>query len=431
MSRPSLVLVPQYFGSLLFDRRTSRYAPFDRPATAVLRAMVARPAGEVIAAASPLDQEAVEGLALHLARRGFLRFDGRLAAECIERALPTDHLLGPLAVHLEVIGACNLTCTHCFAGTLPRNDHPLSVAEMDTLFGELALLGSFRLGLTGGEPLLRKDLFEIVDAATEHGLHPCLTTNALLIDEPIARELGRREMVWLNVSLEGARAETNDAIRGDGVFDRVIEKLALLGRHARFTLAFTLTRNNLAEVEDCVALAKSVGAHTAVFRPLYPVGVAARSPELMPSFDGYVDALERLERVDAAGDVFAIDPFSPSAREELRGVVSPSASCGAATTVASISVQGDVSPCSFLGSAFETGNIRTLGFEAIWRAGHAFRRLRTPESGDRFNGGCRARAQFDTGSAFAEDPWQAQHDGTVIRAHRLPMVREDRGTSCR
>jgi radical SAM protein with 4Fe4S-binding SPASM domain len=303
---------------------------------------------------------------------------------------------------------------------------------MDGLFSQLAGLGSFRLGLTGGEPLMRKDLLDILDSATGHGLHPCLTTNALLLNERLARELGRRELVWLNVSLEGARAESNDAVRGQGVFDRVIEKLELLGRHARFTLAFTLTRNNLAEVEACVELARRVGAHTAVFRPLYPVGIAARTPELMPSFEGYVDALSRLERVEADNDLFALDPFSPSAREELRGVVTHGAGCGAANTVASISVQGDVNPCSFLGKAFESGNVRTRPFEEIWREGHAFRRMRGGAEGDRFTGGCRARAQFYAGSAYEEDPWQVRSRGEQRPERwRLPVLDAAREGSCR
>jgi radical SAM protein with 4Fe4S-binding SPASM domain len=419
---PSLVLVRQHFGALLFDRRTSRYLPFDRAAAATLRAMVDRPVGDVIAASVPERRAAVEGLASMLWSRGFLQTDDRLAAAVIERDAPPDHLLGPLAVHVEVIGACNLTCSHCFAGALPRNEHPLSVAEMEVLFSELASLGSFRLGLTGGEPFLRKDLFDILDAATGHGLHPCLTTNGLLLDERLSREIGARDLVWLNVSLEGARAETNDAIRGAGVFDRVLDKLALLGRHARFTLAFTLTQRNLHEVDECVALAKAVGAHTAVFRPLYPVGVAVHHAELMPTFDGYVEALSQLQKIDAACDVFAIDPFSPAAREDTRGVVTSGPSCGAATTVASVSIQGNVSPCSFLGSSFEGGNVRTHGFEAIWRSGHTFMRLRKPEKADAFAGGCRARAQFYSGSAYAEDPWQAQHDGKGRFVRRLPLL---------
>ena len=111
MNRPSLVLIPQHFGALLFDRRSSRYLPFDRPAAAVLHALIERPVGAVLAASAPEDREALRGFAGDLSRRGYLRLDGRLAAARIDRTPPEHHLLGPLAVHLEVIGACNLTAT--------------------------------------------------------------------------------------------------------------------------------------------------------------------------------------------------------------------------------------------------------------------------------------------------------------------------------
>src|SRR5262249_58465182 len=135
------------------------------------------PAGEVLArTADPEEREAVRAFVDCFYRKGFFGLDGRLAADVLPVDVPPDHLVGPLAVHLEVVAACNLTCSHCFSGTLPRNHHPLILSELEVLFGDLARLGSFRLGLTGGEPLLRKDLFDIVDAATGRGLHPCLTT---------------------------------------------------------------------------------------------------------------------------------------------------------------------------------------------------------------------------------------------------------------
>ncbi|HEY4224039.1 MAG TPA: radical SAM protein, partial [Myxococcota bacterium] len=260
-ARPSLVLIPQYFGALVFDRRTSRYAPFDGDAARVLEALRVHGVDAVLrdhcrALAASVDECSVDdmkadvrALASHLHERGWLTLDGKLAAARIHREPPADHLLGPLAVHLEIIGACNLACTHCFAGELPRNHDPLTVLEMDRLFGEMAGVGALRLGLTGGEPLMRKDLLDILDAATEHGLHPCITSNALLIDDRIARELGKRDLVWLNISLEGATAASNDAIRGAGVFDGVRKKLELLREHARFTLAFTITSHNANEVE--------------------------------------------------------------------------------------------------------------------------------------------------------------------------------------
>ena len=397
MTRPPLVLIPQHFGSLVFDRRTSRYAPFDHATTAILERTLAEPAW-ALAAEEPAHAEFLDCFE----RAGYFRPDGRLAGVRLAATPPADHLLGPLAVHVEVIAACNLTCTHCFAGDLPRKTS-LSTPELDRVFGELAALGSYRLGLTGGEPLLRKDLLDVVDAATAHGLHPCLTTNGLLLDEAMAKELGKRELVWLNISLEGASAGTNDAVRGAGTFDAVVARLRAIGKHLRFTLAFTITSQSAREVEACAALAHELGAHTAVFRPVYPVGVARAHPELVPTFAEYTGALARLARPDAS--VHPIDAFSPTARAEHQAITYAGPGCGAANLVASISASGDVNPCSFLGSAFESGNVRDRSFGEIWRAGHAFRRLREQRAGDTFAGGCRARALDAHGDAFARDPW--------------------------
>jgi radical SAM protein with 4Fe4S-binding SPASM domain len=184
-------------------------------------------------------------------------------------------------------------------------------------------------------------------------------------------------------------------------------------------------------VEACARLAREVGAHTAVFRPVYPVGVAAAHPELSPTFAAYSGALARLAGACAAEPSRAVaaevagagaelrpigtdEPgrggldatsFGPALRARTQAVTYRGPGCGAANLVASISAAGDVSPCSFLGATFESGNVRERPFAEIWRAGHAFRRLREAAPGDAFRGGCRARAQAAHGSAFARDPW--------------------------
>lgn len=413
-----LVIIPQHFGSLLFDHSTSRYLPFDHAATAVLRALVTAPAREVLT--SHADADAALEFVMTLDRQGLLAPSTQLPADILLADPPSDHLLGPLAVHLEVIGACNLKCGHCFAAPLPRQHDPLTLHELDRLFRDLAAIGAFRLGLTGGEPLLRRDLLDVLDLALAAGLHPCLTTNGFYLTDELARELGRRPLVWLNVSLDGATADTNDALRGAGSFDVVTTRLRSLAGHARFTLAFTLTSQNVHEVDRCVALAGSVGAHTAVFRPLYPVGAARHRPDLLPEFSAYQNALRCLgEDVD---NLHAIDPFSPQARARTAGRVHEGG-CGAGNTVCSISVQGQVNPCSFLGTDFDTGSVRDRPFRELWDEGATLLALRGTD--EEFVGGCRARALALNGSVHAADPWERQwreeaglHPGRTIEVLR-------------
>jgi MoaA/NifB/PqqE/SkfB family radical SAM enzyme len=403
--RPPLVLIPQHFGSLVFDRRSSRYLPFDKESTSYLTRLRTE-AVEVLAKDRPDLMPFFE----HFTELGYFDLSGRFVGDVLDLDPPPEHLAGPLAVHLEVVAACNLTCRHCFAGPLPRNRDPLQFDELDTLFETLATMGSFRLGLTGGEPLLRHDLLQIVDAAVEHGLHPCLTTNGLLITEQIAEDFGKREFVWLNVSLDGASAASNDRIRGVGTFDRVMRNLSVLRRHARFTLAFTIMSSNNHEVQECAALAQRVGADAAVFRPMYPVGIGKDNMELMPTFAQYTDALQTL-----VGDLHGIDPFSPHARAEKQARIFTNNGCGAGNLVCSISVCGDVNPCSFLGTTHDAGNIRCVPFQDIWHDSHGFRSIRNCHD-EPFCGGCRARSQAFGGSIHAPDPW---HDEWAERRSYL------------
>ncbi len=425
-ARPPLVLVAQHFGATVFDRRTSRYAPFDHEGARLLRETLEKTFYAVISKCEdPDDRAAVTDFFEDLEARGYFDLQGRLAGVALDVGdVPPDHLAGPLAVHQEVVAACNLTCAHCFAGELPRRASPLTLSELDALFADLAALGSFRLGITGGEPLLRKDLFEILDAATARGLHPCVTTNALLLDDRIAREFARRDLVWLNVSLDGATAESNDRVRGHGVFDRVRERLVTLGRHARFTLAFTVMRHNAAEVEDCARLAAEVGAHTAVFRPLYPVGVAREHPELMPSFEDYSAALTRLSTMSTLDlgehDLRAVDPFSPTSRDDARATAVDDLACGAGATVCSVSVSGDVNPCSFLGDDFVAGNVRERPFATLWRESETMRRMRIPSAGQH---GCRARSLAYAGDVDAPDPWVTDGAAHPEALHPLVVLR--------
>lgn len=405
-----LVIVPQYFGSLVFDARTAAYLPFDRPATDWLVQSICTPF-DLLAASAPADErEGLHRFFSHLHEQGLFTLDLRFAGTRLAITPPADHLAGPLAVHLEVADSCNLSCRHCFAGPLPRHDAALSLCELESVFRSMAQMGTFRLGLTGGEPLLRPDLFDLIDLACFYGLSPCMTTNGTLITRETARRLGQRQLLWLNISLDGACAETNDAIRGKGTFDRVLRNIAVLSEYARFSLAFTVMRTNTEELRACVELARHTGAVAAVFRPLYPVGSARLAPALMPSFADYSHALDVLASYGCGSECETYNqevfgPRSSASRSTLIG----KEGCGAANTVCSISVSGDVSPCSFLGPEFVAGNLRLQTLDQIWHESPGFQnmRCRPPALSSRpsFRGGCRARALAFNGSIDAPDPW--------------------------
>jgi MoaA/NifB/PqqE/SkfB family radical SAM enzyme len=399
------VLIPQPFGSLVFERSTCRYLPFDVEATQLLQAL----AQENID--SLMEWTKDRSRRIQVARfyeefyaLGFFTLDGCFVGEILNVKPPANHLTGPLAVHLEISDSCNLRCCHCFAGDLDRQESPLGSSELERLFAQMSAMGSYRLGLTGGEPLLREDLFEVIDLALKHGLSPCVTTNGMLIEEATAREFGRRGLLWLNVSLEGASPATNDLVRGRGSFERVIKNLRILSKYSKFSLAFTVMRTNLHEIGRCVELAQSLGAESVVFRPLYPVGTARKHLELMPTFAEYNAALEGLRRTRPRNteDACGVIPFSPAIREPAGALIYWNHGCGAGNLVCSISHSGNLSPCSFLGTDFQVGNIREHSLSELWREA-ALERFRKGPA--KRAPGCRARALWLNGSVDAADPW--------------------------
>ena len=401
-------LTPQYFGSMVFDRESCRYFPFDSEATDLLKSLATGNGYQSRRPLGPSDAELAFVDAFFAA--GFLGLDGKFECD-IQTTVPIPgNLTGPLAVHLEVSRDCNLSCRHCFADLGSTKVDPLSLEELDSLFSELSRMGSFRLGVTGGEPFLRPDLLEIVDAALSHGLHPCITTNGTYLTRELAQDLGKRNPLWLNVSLEGPTSRENDSVRGAGVFDRVMAQLDCLAGNCEFALCFTVTRRNFDRVEECVRLSENVGASTAVFRPLYPVGSALDNMELMPTFEMYREALRILSELDDC-HYHVLDGFSPEAKASSTAGFSDMVGCGAGKSVCSISLSGDVSPCSFLGDQQVVGNVRGQDFAGLWNTYPGFRKFRqTKES--QFRGGCRLRALKMNGSIDMPDPWFDQwHNG--------------------
>jgi radical SAM protein with 4Fe4S-binding SPASM domain len=351
---------------------------------------------------------------------GFFTIDERFAGRILDVQPPADHLAGPLTVHLEVTARCNLRCCHCFADAPNVTDEQaeLSLEELDGLFAEMAACGSFRLGLTGGEPLLRQDIIEIISLAENHGLSPCLTTNGLLVTEHLASAFAKHNLAWLNVSLEGATPATHDAVRGAGTFDQVQEAIKILRRHVAFSLAFTVTRRNYRELESCAKLAREVGAQAAVFRPLYPVGRARYQPEYRLTLAEYREAIASLARMGLSGEATLCDvhPWSPQSRGRSQSVLSVNFGCGAANSVCSVSASGAVSPCSFLGPEAVAGNLREASLQRIWHTSEVFRRIRDLPGDSRCvrcsdfdlcGGGCRARALALVPQATwnSPDPW--------------------------
>ena len=155
---------------------------------------------------------------------------------------------GPMVVW-NVTARCNLHCTHCYAAEATGGEE-LSTHEARALINDLSGMGVPVLLLSGGEPLLRGDLYDLITYARQRGLRPSLSTNGTLIDEETVERLRDAGLAYVGVSLDGL-GEVNDRFRGvEGAFDRALAGIRRCrDAGVKVGLRFTITRRNAGEVD--------------------------------------------------------------------------------------------------------------------------------------------------------------------------------------
>ena len=311
----------------------------------------------------------------------------------------------PICLTWELTYACNLACTHCLSSSGRRDPRELSTEECKAVIDELERMQVFYVNIGGGEPTVRPDFWELVDYATAHHVGVKFSTNGVRITPDIARRLAANDYVDVQISLDGATAEVNDAVRGPGSFDtamRAIRALADAGMSG-FKISVVMTRHNVAQLDEFKALADSVGAQLRITR-LRPSGRGADVwPELHPTADQqrelYNWLLANGENVLTGDSFFHLSAYG----EQLPGLNL----CGAGRVVCLIDPVGDVYACPFaIHDRFLAGNVRSEGgFAHVWRDAPLFAELRNPQGGgacascsafDACRGGCMA-AKFFTG----------------------------------
>jgi mycofactocin radical SAM maturase len=317
----------------------------------------------------------------------------------------------PICLTWELTYACNLACVHCLSSSGKRDPRELSTRQCMDIIDEFERMQVFYVNIGGGEPTVRPDFWELVDYATAHHVGVKFSTNGVRITPEVAARLAASDYVDVQISLDGATAEVNDAVRGPGSFDMAIRALSNLAA-AGFKdakISVVVTRHNVDQLDDFKALADRYGATLRITR-LRPSGRGADVwDELHPTPAQQVTLYDWLvakgERV-LTGDSFF----------HLSGLGAPGAlaglnMCGAGRVVCLIDPVGDVYACPFaIHDRFLAGNVVSedgfgTRFSDVWKNAPLFRELREPQSAgacgscghyDACRGGCMA-AKFFTG----------------------------------
>ena len=301
-------------------------------------------------------------------------------------------LTSPICLTWELTYACNLACVHCLSSSGRRDPRELTIAEAKALIDTLQRMQVFYVNIGGGEPTVRPDFWDLVDYSTAHQVGVKFSTNGIKLDACAARRLAASDYIDVQISLDGATADVNDAVRGTGSYETAIRAMANLAAAGvrGFKVSVVMTRHNVSQLDAFKQLADDHGAQLRLTR-LRPSGRGADVwPELHPTAGQQRELYDWLaahgEQVLTGDSFFHLSPYG----KPLPGLNM----CGAGRVVCLIDPVGDVYACPFaIHETFLAGNVRQAGgFETVWRESRLFAGLRQPQTG----GACRSCGSFDS-----------------------------------
>lgn len=330
----------------------------------------------------------------------------------------------------ETTRACNLECPHCRASAQnKRSAEELTTQEAKRFIKEAASFAKPIIVFSGGEALLRDDIYELIRYADESGLKPALATNASLVTEDAAGRLRKSGVKMIAVSVYGASAAAHDSFCGQGgAFEKTlagIKRIKDVGLPLQINT--TITKRNLAEIEEIGALSLAQGAVSYHIFFLVPVGRGKAiegdeitAEEYETSFNRLYDFKSnsplhikatcaphyyRVARQRDAKD--NLHQYSPAFHEMTKG-------CLAGQGVCFVSYKGEVFGCGYL--PVKAGDLRKEDFKTVWFESELFKTLRDDSKlkgrcgvceFKKACGGCRARAYSAAGDYLSEEPYCA------------------------
>jgi len=319
----------------------------------------------------------------------------------------------PLWGVLEITDKCNLYCRHC-SGEKRNIQEDLSFSKWRKIISGLKLNGCFHITLSGGEPLLNKDIYKIIHFSKERGIETTVTSNGILIDKTAAKRLAESKADGVQISVDGFLRE-HEFLRGKGTFSRAINAIKLLNAEgincSTMTVVSSLNRKILGHL---VRYFSKLQVSHMGFERLTPVGRGKRLKKFILSALQIKAVFQELQKFSKSYPVKVNDPLriltDPQLRKFSRNKDLVCAGCLSGIATCAVSSGGDLKLCTRI--RYKLGNLLREDFQTLWREDPVARRLRNRDINHkcvrcsyRFAcGGCRAEAQSSAKDIFAEDP---------------------------
>lgn len=304
---------------------------------------------------------------------------------------------------------CNLACTHCSSNADAHSSAGFSTSEARDVLAQMVDVGVVDVAFSGGEPLLRRDLEELVAFAKELGFSTGTSTNGYALTHRRAQSIKMSGLDRLQVSLDGTRS-AHERIRGPGSFDKAVTAIQhSVEAGLRTNICFTAMRSNAHLFPEMIELAVTLGVDGVNLSQFVPTGRGSLSEGLQPSLakhllETWLAAKRRHPDLHLTAHSSGLAALAPSAADCRGG-------CQAGMSIGCITARGDVTPCVMF--PLSLGNLRSQRLRTIWSRSATVATLKSREVKGRCGdcryrescGGCRAAAWAVTGDMMAEDPY--------------------------
>lgn len=323
----------------------------------------------------------------------------------------------PTIAQWDVNNDCNLNCKHCRVSEKNQKESALSLKQSKELLSQLYYNGITKLNLSGGEPFLRKDIFDILDYAKKFD-DIVITTNCTLLDKTRCQKLAQYPNIKLSISIDGLQS-IHDEFRGkQGTFKKVVETLPILKQNnIKFSIRYTISKDTIRDAQEVLKLSAKNGAEDFNTRRVILTGNANK--ELLISNEEYKNIIKELIQESKklkinfrTGDPTLIPIFPEIFGIDIKDANHYYAGCQAGDEIIYIDYKGNVGACSYI--PIFADNIREKTLDEILKTNKLFTTLQQYKENlkgkcknciyNSICGGCRATAYALKNSLLEEDP---------------------------
>ena len=342
----------------------------------------------------------------------------------------------PSLISWNLTKMCNLRCPHCYMEAGRKAENELTTSECLSLIDDMRAVGTEMLILTGGEPLLRKDIYDIASYASSQGIWVVMGTNGVLITDQVAEKMVACGVKGVGISIDSLDPAVHNSFRGGpDAWEYSVRALDICRDHGLEVLVqTTVMEMNRAEIPQMIAFAKEKGAWSFNLYFLVQTGrgqqlndLSAEQTEMI--LDDLVNVQDQYRPMLVRSK--CAPHFKRIAYEHSLGGLE-SGGCMAGTQYGRITPEGDVTPCPYMNVV--AGNVREQDFADIWRNSPVLQQLRDLKQlkgrcgACEFNelcGGCRCRAFAAYGDYLQEDPaCTYQPTGRSLQIDKVRWSRE-------